>query len=144
MNPILIAGALFLFILATSKDGLSNIFNPSKLFDTAAGPGAQQVNKAPTQGKAGQFGPPNYQRGTGTGSPNSTLATVDNSMIVVNNALGFIKNLGEYFGNNDDSEHPVSENVQTTNYAPIDNSQGFTLDSNTFIADATFADSSYT
>lgn len=130
MNPLVIAGGVVLFILATSKGGLSNVFNPANLFTTAPGPGAQAGRRGGRAGAAGIGGPPNYQQGTGTGSPNSTLATVDNILIVANNALGQIDKLGsDYFPSSNDSEYPVSPSgsagsVNTpTSYAPPDTTE---------------------
>jgi len=130
MNPLLIAGGLFLFVILTSKDGLANVFNPIIAFVGGPGPGAQVLKQNPMQGKSAQAGPPNYSQGTGQGSPNSTLATIGSAMVIVNNALNQIDRLPDYFGSNADSEVPPQPMPQ--NYAPPDMTQ-VTVDAPSYI-----------
>src|SRR4051812_19711606 len=99
--PIVLGlGALWLFF--SDNNPLSkNLANPAKAPAGAPGPGAQGLRAATGQGGVQQFQGPNYALGTNAGSPNSTLVTLNNGIVIANNAMGFADQLGQYFGSNE-------------------------------------------
>lgn len=114
--PLLIGAAVVVgaFLFLNSKKA-PNPFKPGQVAPTAPGPAAQQSNTTPFDGILGH----DLAKGTGNvGSPNSTLTTINNSLVVANNALGLFDKVSDYFGDNSDSEYPVGNTDSPVESAP--------------------------
>lgn len=93
--------ALFLMVSGKWPKSLPNPLSPANIKRSGPGPAAQAAGATPGQVQIGPFTLAIPQ------SPNSTLTTVNQSLVIANSALGQFDQLGQYGGSNADSEYPV-------------------------------------
>lgn len=99
-------------VLLLSKSQGVNPLNPRRVGPAAPGPGAQSAGNVPVAGSTVTISPPNFTIGTGSGSPNSTLATINGGIVLANNALGMYDQVSGQYTNSDSnqSEYPIDDN----------------------------------
>lgn len=106
MQIVLIAAAAGALLLLMSKGKTPDLFSARRAPPGAPGPSAQARN--PLSQLLYPLGLSPQGSGGNQGSPNSTLTTVNGTMVVANNALGFFQHLGDYTGApRTDSEYSV-------------------------------------
>jgi hypothetical protein len=115
MGPLIVVGAVVAFILVSSGVDLGNMLKLNFGTKSPPGPGTTPAKAAKGRKVAG-FSPTGA--GTTQPSPNSTLATVQQGVVVANQALGFFQNLADYISSPSDSEYPVP--VDATLDVPLD------------------------
>ncbi len=93
--PYIIVGLVAVALLMSTQNRGANLFNPRKAPPAAPGPGAQTLWQQLThQAYPRGFSP--QGSGVTQGSPNSTLSTINGSVVIANNALGFLQQLDDY------------------------------------------------